>query len=424
MKATPIDIAHFTVAGISHKKAPLGVRARFHISEERMDAMKSAADACGLRNLFALATCNRTELYGFTQDPATLGEMLIAYSDATPEDFRNYGFVLSGHDALRYLFRVGVGLESQILGDLQIYSQVKSAFQDFRTSGLADGQFQRLMQHVARANKRVKSQTNLSKGAASIAYAAGRHIYEFSHQPHRLRILVVGAGNISRVLTQNLVKSGFEHVRIVNRTQARAEQLAAKVPGLVLGDYQDLDQEIAQADAVIVATGAKQAVLDMSAYTQMPRDKHQLVIDLAVPRNVDAELDHHPQLQVIHMDHLNDAKDEALAMRRQSIPEAEAIVEAEMQACEEWMETRRVAPAIQALKQRLEYIRQQEIEQYCDNLPQAQREKIDRITSTIVRQIANYPIHHLKQHTDQSEALSELLMDMFQAGVDSSTSHQ
>jgi glutamyl-tRNA reductase len=422
MKNAPIAVQDFFVVGISHKKAPLGVRARFHISEERTEEMMAAARACGLTNMFALATCNRTEVYGFARDRSVFIELLIAYSDATADDFMRYGFSLEGKEALHYLFRVGVGLESQILGDLQIFSQVKNAFQRFREGGLADGQFHRLLQHVSRANKRVKTRTNLSRGAASIAYAAIRHIYEYAETPHRMRILVIGAGHISRVLSQNLIKSGFDQVRLVNRTPERAAQMAGKVPGLQIGEYSCLAEEVAQADVVIVATGAQQPVLTSATYKATQMQSPQLVIDLAVPRNVDAALDDAEHLHVIHMDHLNDAKDEALAMRRKAIPEAEVLVEQELAECTQWMSTRKVAPAIEALKTRLEEIRRQEVDTYCGQLPEDQKQRIDSITSTIVRQIANHPIHHLKENTDQSEELTELLMAMFRTGGETNAS--
>src|SRR5699024_4203556 len=214
------------------------------------------AKANGIKALSVLSTCNRTELYGITENPFVLIKLLCNYSEGSLEEFDQMGYVFKEKKAINHIFRVGIGLDSQILGDFEIISQLRNSFKKAKEEAMLNAYMERLINAVIQAGKKVKNETQLSSGTTSASYAAVKYIREHIPEISDKRILLFGIGKIGRNTIENLVKHTHNrHLSLINRTKARAEEVSKKYEFQVK-DYENLSQEVSETDILIVATGA------------------------------------------------------------------------------------------------------------------------------------------------------------------------
>lgn len=205
MALTYPDIDNFCAIGVNHWEATIDIRERFSLSDSQKQELLDGARREGIESLFFISTCNRTEIVAQQADAQELIRLLITYSDATLEEFHSYGFEKTGEKAIEHLFKVTVGLDSQILGDLQIVNQVKEAYQFAADADMVNGELHRLMQHVLRAHKRSRNETSLGQGAATTAYAAVKFATNTFGSLQDRKILLVGTGKIGKVTCKNLL---------------------------------------------------------------------------------------------------------------------------------------------------------------------------------------------------------------------------
>src|SRR6056297_1254656 len=255
-------ITDFCAVGVNHWEASIDVRERFSLKNAHKRKLIEGAKREGVNSLFVVSTCNRTEIFAQDVTPQELIRLLVTYSNASLEEFHNYGFEKEGQQAVEHLFQVTVGLDSQILGDLQVVNQVKEGYELAGELDAVDGELHRLMQHVFRAHKRSRNETSLGEGAATTAYAAVKFAVETFDSLKDKNILLVGTGKIGKVTCKNLVNLGAKKLTLINRTRERAEFVADKFD-LMVADMEQLPEEIAGADLIIVATGAKKPVITL-----------------------------------------------------------------------------------------------------------------------------------------------------------------
>jgi glutamyl-tRNA reductase len=332
--------------GVSYKKADVASRGQFSLSLRAQHQLLEAAKAKQIQCITVHSTCNRTELYAHGVKTKELVELLCAFSQGNPDVFSKIGYELQDKDALNHLFRVGTGLDSQILGDFEIIAQLKKSFIRSKKMGLLDPLFERLFNTVIQASKRIKNETQISSGTTSVSYASVRYILDHIDNPDQKNILLFGMGKIGRNTCENLVKhTQNDHIVLINRTRKRAEKMAGKFK-LIVKDYADLPVEIRKADIIIVATGAEKPTLSKSLiHTESPL----LVLDLSIPKNVDDNVLDLPNVTRIHIDELSRITDNTLAERQKEIPKAEAIIEEVVEEFTDWLGTRSFAPTVQAL---------------------------------------------------------------------------
>ncbi|MDZ7695223.1 MAG: glutamyl-tRNA reductase [Balneolaceae bacterium] len=281
------QLGDFCVVGVNHWEASIEVREKFSLSDQQKEQLINGALREGIQSLFVVSTCNRTEIFAKDTSPEELIRLLITYSDATLDEFHRYGFEKEGRPAVDHLFQVTVGLDSQILGDLQIVNQVKEGYEFASHKDAVSGELHRLMQHVFRAHKRSRNETSLGEGAATTAYAAVQFARKTFENLTDKNILLIGTGKIGKVACKNLVSLGARKVTLINRTRDRAEFVADKYD-LEVADYDNLPAQIADSDLIIVATGAAEPVIapeDMEPSLEEGRFK--VMLDLSVPRNID-----------------------------------------------------------------------------------------------------------------------------------------
>lgn len=406
------QIDDFCVVGVNHWEATIDVRERFSLSGVQKDELIDGALREGIHSLFVVSTCNRTEIFAQDATPQELIRLLVAYSNATLDEFHTYGFEKIGFKAVDHLFRVAAGLDSQILGDVQIIRQVKKGYELAGEKDAVSGELHRLMQHVFRAHKRSRTETSLGEGAATTAYAAVKFAIKTFDSLKDKKILLVGTGKIGKVTCRNLVSLGAQKLTLINRTRDRAEFVADKF-NLSVADMDALPEEIADADLVIVATGAKKPVItldDMKPSILNPSFK--VMVDLSVPRNIAPEIGDLNFVDLANMDFLTDVTDEAYRKREQNVPLVKKIIDDELTDFQNWLSKQKIVPTIKALTNKFDAIREEEFEFFKNKISDSDKDKVENLTRRIVNKIAAYSIEHLRDHHESAE-VAKVVNDMF-----------
>jgi glutamyl-tRNA reductase len=348
----------FYAIGLSYKKADAEMRGRFSLDANAKTTLLKQAKADGIDSLIVTSTCNRTEIYGFAQHPFQLIKLLCDNSEGTVEDFQKVAYVYKNQEAITHIYRVGTGLDSQILGDFEIISQIKSSFIEAKSIGVANAFMERLVNSVIQASKRIKNETGLSSGATSVSFASVQYIIKNVEDISNKNILLFGTGKIGRNTCENLVKhTKNTHITLINRTKDKAEKVAGKF-NLIVKDYSDLHLEIQKADVLVVATGAQNPTVDAAI---LNLKKPLLILDLSIPKNVNPNVENIDGVTLVHLDALSQITDETLEKRKQHIPGAEAIIEEIKAEFKDWMNARKFAPTITALKEKLNNIKTSEL---------------------------------------------------------------
>jgi glutamyl-tRNA reductase len=416
MSARAPKISDFCVVGVNHWEASINVRERFSLNTKQKRELLKGAQREGVDSLFVISTCNRTEIFGQDVSAQQLIRLLVTYSNGALEEFHNYGFEKAGQRAVEHLFQVTVGLDSQILGDVQVVKQVKEAYEFASDLDAVEGELHRLMQHVFRAHKRSRNETSLGEGAATTAYAAVKFAVETFDRLKNKNILLVGTGKIGKVTCKNLINLGAKKLTLINRTRERAEFVADKYDLQVAG-MEDMPQQIVDADLVIVATGAKEPIItldDMKPSILNPSFK--VMVDLSVPRNIDPEISDLDFVDLANMDFLTDVTDEAYQRRQENIPLVKKIIDDELTDYKNWLSKQKVVPTIKALTNKFDNIREDEFEFFKNKISDTDKEKVENLTRRIVNKIAAYSIEHLRDH-HESEQVTKVVNDMFKLEI-------
>jgi len=255
----------FYALGLSYKKADAEIRGKFSLDTQAQSDLLMQAKAEGIESLIVTSTCNRTEVYGFAHHPYELIKLLCENSNGSVEEFQQAAYIYKNGEAVNHMFRVGTGLDSQILGDFEIISQIKIAFNHSKQEGLVNTFLDRLVNTVIQASKKVKTETKISSGATSVSFASVQYIIRNVADIENKNILLFGTGKIGRNTCENLVKhTKNSHITLINRTKNKAELLAGKL-NVIVKDYDDLKEELQQADVLVVATGAQNPTIDKTS---------------------------------------------------------------------------------------------------------------------------------------------------------------
>jgi glutamyl-tRNA reductase len=401
----------FYAVGLSYKKADAEMRGKFSLDDKAKQNLLHQAKEEGLESLVVTSTCNRTEIYGFAQHPFQLIKLLCENSQGTVEDFQKVAFVYKNNEAISHMFRVGTGLDSQILGDFEIISQLKNAFVQSKELNLANAFLERLVNAVIQASKKIKTDTQISSGATSVSFASVQYIFKNVEDISNKNILLFGTGKIGRNTCENLVKhSKHEHITLINRTKDKAEKIANKL-NVIVKDYADLQLEIQKADVLVVATGALNPTVDKAI---LNLKKPLLILDLSIPKNVNENVNELDGVTLVHMDQLAQMTDETLENRKKHIPAAEAIIEEIKDEFMAWTKQRKFAPTIHALKAKLNTIKEGELNFQRKKLANFDEEQAELITARIIQKITNHFANHLKDDETMVDESIEWIEKIFQ----------
>ena len=402
-------IDSFYSIGISHWNCPLEIRERFGIDKQQsIDFIKELKSLGG--SAFSVSTCNRTQVFAHNINVHQLKEKFIKHSGNQTDNFEKYGFVLEDHEAIQNLFEVSTGIDSQILGDLQIFSQVKEGVDLAKNNGCINSHMDRLLQFVFQANKEVQSFTTISKGAASVAHATVLKIRQKTEHLQKKKILVFGTGEIGQRTLENLNSQTKAEITIINRTEEKAKELA-EVLKVNYAPLEQLSQEISKSDVIVVATASKSYTLTSEHISNLSSES--LFIDLSVPRNIDPEISSNKNVELVDMDQLNSEADKTLEKRKKDIPKAKTIINLYKLEFEDWSKLHTLGPTIKNLKLSFEDIKTSEIEKYKGQYQKDELERIKPLIDSIVKKISSKNIEYLRKRYRIDEEILEVMREMY-----------
>jgi len=409
------QVSLYTI-GVSYKKAEADIRGKFSLSKEAQIQLLKEAKENGIDGIFVLSTCNRTEVTGFAEHPFQLINLLCKYSSGTVEEFSTISNVYKNQEAISHLFRMGTGLDSQILGDYEIVGQLRNSFKQAKKHNTTNAYFERLINHVMQASKRVKNETRLSSGTTSVSYAAVQYIVNNLPNYNKKNILVFGLGKMGKHTCKNLAEyTQNTSVCLINRTEEKAINFVKEYQSIRKATIDTLAEEVKNSDVLIVSTGA-----DFPTITKehIPVDKEILILDLSMPANVAIEVKNIQNVTLVNVDELSKITDKTLAIRQQEIPFAESIIETHKNEFNEWLNHRRFTPAINALKQSLVSMQQDEIAFHKKKLKNFDESHAEIITSRFIQKITTQFVKHLKDQETSIPQSINVVSKMFETELE------
>jgi glutamyl-tRNA reductase len=419
---------HLLLVGISHRTAPVELRERVDFQTRGVGgALRALAERGSAREAVVLSTCNRAELYVACDEAAATRQDLVHfvsdYNGVAVSEVTPHMYDVVDLDVARHLFRVAAGLDSLVMGEPQILGQVKDAHTVASDAHTAGPVLNRLFHSSFAVGKRVRSETGLGSGAVSISYAAVALARKIFGDLNR-NVVVIGAGEMGKLTALHMKAQAVQHITIVSRTMAHAARTAEAIGGASAAPWEDLDAVLSASDIVITATGAAAPILTkarLEAVMWPRRNRPLFIIDIALPRDVEAAAGEIEQVFLYNIDDLQATVRENLARRASEVSRAEAIVNEEVEKFGAWFRSRGVIPTVVALRERFEAIRRAELERLdfkLSALPPDARARVDEITHLIVEKLLLTPTEQLKSLTDADTvgAYSEALTRLFALG--------
>ena len=397
--------------GVSYKKADAQTRGRYSLSKENQIKLLKEAKEIGFEGIFILSTCNRTEITGFAEHPYQLIQLLCKYSDGNVEEFARISNVYKGNEAVNQLFRIGTGLESQILGDYEIVGQLKLAFKLAKKYHTINAHLERLINLILQASKKVKNTTQLSSGTTSVSYAAVQYIIQNIPSYNTKNILVFGLGKMGKHTCKNLAEyTKNKAVCLINRTEEKAISFVQEHTSIRNSTIENLRQEIDNADILIVSTGSDTPTVTKE---HLSIDKEILILDLSMPENVDTSVSEFENVSLVNVDELSKITLETLSTRQKEVPKAEQIIEVYKEEFNDWLNNRKLVPAINALKESLEAIQKDEINFHKKKIKNFDENHAEILTNRFIQKITTQFVKHLKEEETSVNDSIQIMSKVF-----------
>lgn len=404
--------ANFAVLSVSFEKADAETRGKFAFFDENVKNFVNEIHDQNMGDAFVVSTCNRTEIYTTTQNYLLIAELYCKTIGVSLTEFMQYVNILKHEEALNHLFRVAAGLESQIIGDFEIIGQIKNAYHRFKKEKKYSNPFlERAINSAIQISKRIKNETGISNGAASVSYAAVHYILKNQAQISDKNILLLGVGEIGQNTVENLVKHVYKpKVKVANRTSEKAEKIAEKynIPQIPFDNFRE---ELAQTDILIVATGAQHPIINK---THFPNGKETLVIDLSIPNNVEKNVTENTNVSLVDVDQLSLHISETMIQRQKEIPKAESIIKEMTKDFVEWEKKRKLAPNIHHFKAALksmEYNEMHNIHKKHKYVDVNDMQLSDKLIQKITNRFAKYIIDNPLKAEEISKLMHEILVE-------------
>ncbi|MBD0281429.1 MAG: glutamyl-tRNA reductase [Thermoleophilaceae bacterium] len=392
--------------GASHKTAPLELREKLALPAGRASrALAELTDHEAVHEAAALFTCNRTELYLVTADPveaesAALG-ILSRQAGLRPTELLGAIYSMRAAEAVEHLFSVTSGLDSMIVGETEIQGQVKRAYEQALVEGVTGPVSNRLFRDALATGKRVRSETQISRSNVSVSSVAVQLAADFLGELSGRRVLVIGAGENAELTARTLHERGVEALFVANRRYDRALGLAQRFGGRAVS-FEDLPRELEQADIVVASTGAPHQILGREELEHVAASRlgrPLVLVDLAVPRDVEPGVRDCPSVALYDMDDLQRAVAENMSVREAVADEARGLVREEVERFDRWLESLDVVPTISALRRRGDEVVDQvlrENESRWESLSEADRERVETMARAVVSRLLHEPTLRLK----------------------------
>ena len=422
-------MSRIAICGLSHRTAPVEVREKLALLPTAIPAALTELNhQTGVKESLILSTCNRVELALSLEDSASLNDALhhflekqssISLAAADP-----YLYKLEGRDAVRHLFRVASSLDSMVVGEPQILGQLKEAYSLAKQMGTLNSHLDQLVTRAFYVAKRVRSETEIGASAVSVSYAAVELAREIFGNLSDSKVMLIGAGKMSELAARHLRNTGAKQIFVTNRTYDRAVDLAKLFDGTIV-DFAAFKQSLPSVDIIITSTGAREPILtveDMKTVMKARRNKPVFIVDIAVPRNVEAAVNTLDNVFLYDIDDLQKVVERNVRGRVEAAEHAARIIEEEVQWLESRMREREVSPAIISLQGRLEEIRASELERHRSKfgtLSQAQEDAMEALTRGIINKVAHGAIAELRRQGSQGDptAALEVIRSVFRLEI-------
>lgn len=413
------------VIGLNHTTAPLDLRERLALTEDNIRALfanpRRGSD-CPVSEALILSTCNRTELYAVSSDAGfdVLENYLAEATHVSAELFHPHLYRLAGADAVRHLLRVAAGLDSLVLGEPQILGQVTRAFNISRELGMTGPVLSRLSQAAIHSGKRVHTETAIGRNPASVSSLAASLAERTVTDIATAQVAILGAGEMAELAVGALRKRGVKHILLINRTLERVHAVAERwATGVV--PFAMLEESLGEADVLVASTSAASILIsyEMVEKAMQKRPNRPLVlIDIAVPRNIDPQAGQIPNVALYDIDHLNTRLERSLSERLAEVPHAETIVAEETSKFLDYLNLLGMLPVIADLHKQAENIRETELAKtlrQMPNLSEAEHAHLEALTHAIVSKLLAAPTQRLRIEAagPNSQQYAEMARSLF-----------
>jgi glutamyl-tRNA reductase len=409
---------NIVVVGLSHKTASVDIREKLSFPEATLtDALGCMGRLDAVNENLILSTCNRVEAYATVKDVERglddIKRFFLDYHKLNGEEYLQSLYAHQGTDAVRHIFRVAASLDSMVVGEPQILGQLKDAFDHSLTNKTTGVVMNRLMKKAISVAKRIRNETKIAESAVSISFAAVELARKIFGDLDGKSVMLAGAGEMAELAARHLVNNGVKTVLVANRTYERAVDLAREFEGTPV-HYEDLASEMANADILIASTGATHYILtqqDMARVIKERKQKPVFLIDIAVPRNLDPDINKLDNVYLYDIDDLESVVESNIKERQKEAELAEDIIEEEIDSFTTWMRSIDVVPTIVALREHAEAIRKAELEKSLPRmggLSDKQIKQIDGLTQAIINKLLHSPLVTLKKSTGDPDGGSRI----------------
>lgn len=406
---------HILLLGLNYTSAPLHLRERLAFNEEQLRASLARLFCTHLQSslaeLIILSTCNRIEIYAASNQLA-YPELEAFLSDARGvpvQELHPYLYRFQDADAARHLFNVAAGLDSLVIGEPQILGQITRALELGRGQNAAGPTLNRLFQAAIHAGKRARTETAISRNPASVSSLAASVAEKTLGHIRSASVVVLGAGEMAELTVEALRKRGVEKIRVVNRTLERAQALSQRW-GAESATFESISESLHEADIVISSTGAPHLILSAQMVGDAMRTRPErglVLIDIAVPRDIDPDAAAIPHVRLFDIDGLNARLEDSLTRRMDEVPQVRQILAEELSEFEGYLKSLEMLPIIADIHQQAEAIRTAELERTLRRLPDLtdqERERIEALTQALVRKLLDHPTRLLRQEASSHRA--------------------
>lgn len=394
------------VLGLDHRTAPVEMRERLSVERDQLpDALAQLAEY--VPQSVIVSTCNRTEVYTYDPDEIGLvgrvGDFLIGYSGVPGPELERHIYQLWESDCVSHLFRVAGGLESMIVGERQILGQVRAAFSVASQGGYTKSPLTRVFHEALRAGRRVHRETNIGQHSRSVSRAAVQLARGLFARLEDRRALVVGAGDAGRMVARALADAGVQRITVVNRTHWRAQDLARELGGVAI-PFEDLGFALADADLVISSTGSPGYVVDEAmvakALTHRRSDEPMMLIDIAVPRDIEPSVADLDRVQLFDIDALAQVAEVSLDDLDGEVKKASALVDTELSRFSEWWNSSDTMELVVGMRRRADEVRRAEVARTLRMLGEDEEgemaERLHAMTNALVKKLLHQPTVELR----------------------------
>jgi glutamyl-tRNA reductase len=413
------------VVGLNHRTVPLELLERMTVPAERLPkALHDLVSREHVTEAVVLSTCNRTEIYAIAERyHGAVGDIRDSLSEIThvaPEDFAGHLYEYHDAVAVHHLFTVAAGLDSAVVGESEILGQVRQAWEAATGEGAAGPTLHMLFRHALEVGKRARTETGIGRSLTSVSSAAVALATQRLGTLQDKRVLVLGAGEMGEGMVAALAAGGVGEILVVNRTPERAAALAERVGGRTVSLF-ELPDALVEVDLLLTSTGATSVIVEHGEVERVVAGRagrELLIIDAAVPRDVDPAAADVPGVTLLDMDDLRAFADAGVAQRRREAAKARSIVDEEVERFRDTSTARQVAPVVAALREQFDEVRRAEIERLGRKLSDAEREALDAASKAVVAKLLHEPSVRLKDAagTARGERLADALRDLFDLG--------